>query len=60
VRGRRWHPEGPHVAETAIEAALPCIDFVAMITAYNWDPSVALMPVTPRRVTWRLVPGVLG
>src|SRR5262245_20499075 len=26
--------------------AMPCIDVVAMTAAYNWDPSVALMPVT--------------
>src|SRR5689334_17312860 len=25
---------------------MPCLDFVAMTTAYNRDPSVALMPVT--------------
>jgi len=24
----------------------PCIDFVAIMAAYNWEPYVALMPVT--------------
>src|SRR6266851_4086701 len=25
---------------------MPCIDFVAITTAYNWEPYLALMPVT--------------
>jgi hypothetical protein len=25
---------------------MPCIDFVAIMASYNWEPYVALMPVT--------------
>ena len=25
---------------------MPCIDFVAITAAYNWEPYLALMPVT--------------
>ncbi len=37
-----------------------CIDFAALTAAYNWEPYLALMPVTARRVTWRLGTRVLG
>jgi hypothetical protein len=40
--------------------AMLCIDFAALMASYNCEPYLALMPVTARRVTWRLVTRVLG